>query len=87
MKPIKNDTTAAAASPEAKPVPAPKPAFSPSRAVGIAPRRHEGTARTAAFVQAEGEKLHLYSYAGDYIATVTGAEAESFTPKPSTPAA
>lgn len=70
---------AAPAAAETKP---PAPAFDRAAAISVAPRRHEATARTVGFVQTAGEQTHLYSYAGDYIATVTQAEGAAFLPAP-----
>lgn len=70
--------------------PSPAPAFSAHQVRTVEPpKRHDGTARTVRYVQAGAEgEAHLYSYAGDYIATVTAAEGEAFaSSRPPTPEA
>jgi hypothetical protein len=73
--PIKPTASAAAA----EPTPA-APAFDRLASIAIAPRRHEGTARTVCHVTPAGDLAYLYSYSGDFIATVPAAEAEPFLP-------
>lgn len=58
--------------PAAKPAPAPAPAFNAETAKPVAPTRHDGTARTFAFVQGE----HLFSATEVFVAT-DGAAAKA----------
>ncbi len=74
---MKNTKTAPA--PAAEPKPA-APAFAPQTAKIVPPQRHEKTARTVCHVQMDGEKTHLFSYAGDYIATVSAEEGKRYLP-------
>lgn len=68
-------------------VPAAAPAYDRLAAVKVTPRRHEATARTVCRVQPAGDKAHLFSYAGDFIATVTAKQAEAYMPAPKPTAA
>lgn len=86
----KSKTNPAPAEAPAPAVPAkPKPAFVAHQARTVEPpKRHEGTARTVRYVIAGDGEAHLFSYAGDFIATVSVAEGEALAPstKPAKPA-